>query len=302
VVGTFTVTVSRVAEPGASAASADGRIKTKMHWFHRKSLSMLVLSLLVPRCELAADNAGSDFHWPQSKRVAVSLSFDDGRASQVDVGVPLFDRYGAKVTFYVNPNNMKNRLDAWKSAARDGYEIGNHSASHPCTGNFTWSRKNALEDYTLAMIENELDSANTETERLLGVKPTTFAYPCGEKFVGRGAETKSYVALVAKRFRVGRGFRDEAANNPSVCDFAQVLGVQSDGMSFEEMKKAARTAAEDGGWLVFAGHEIGNPGYQTTESAVLEQFLKYAKDPASGIWLDTVDNIAKYIQAHRGGK
>ena len=25
-------------------------------------------------------------HWPEGKRVAVSLSFDDGRASQVDIG------------------------------------------------------------------------------------------------------------------------------------------------------------------------------------------------------------------------
>jgi peptidoglycan/xylan/chitin deacetylase (PgdA/CDA1 family) len=265
-------------------------------------VSTLVLCLLVPLCGLAAENARSGFHWPQGKRVAVSLSFDDARASQVDVGVPLFDRNGAKVTFYVNPNNMKNRLDAWKSAAAKGYEIGNHTASHPCTGNFTWSRNNALENYTLPMMESELDSANRETERLLGVKPTTFAYPCGEKFVGRGAETKSYIPLVARRFRAGRGFRDEAANDPNVCDFAQLLGVESDGMSFEAMKKAVLTAAQDGGWLVFAGHDIGNPGNQTTESTVLEQFLKYAKDPASGIWLDTVDNIAKYIQAHRGGK
>ena len=273
-----------------------------MRWFYRQSVSTLALCLLVPPCELAAQNARSGFHWPQGKRVAVSLSFDDARTSQVDVGVPLFDRYGARVTFYVNPGNMKKRLDAWKSAAGKGYEIGNHSSSHPCTGNFAWSRNKALEDYTLAMMEHELDSANTETERLLGVKPTTFAYPCGQKFVGTGAETKSYVPLVATRFLAGRGFRDEAANNPSVCDFSQLLGVESDGMSFEEMKKAVLTAAESGGWLVFAGHEIGNPGNQTTQSAALEQFLKYAKDPAAGIWLDTVDHIARYVQAHRGGK
>jgi len=43
------------------------------------------------------------FRWPNSKRVAVSLSFDDARASQMDAGLPLFDRYHAKVTFYVNP-------------------------------------------------------------------------------------------------------------------------------------------------------------------------------------------------------
>jgi peptidoglycan/xylan/chitin deacetylase (PgdA/CDA1 family) len=249
--------------------------------------------------KLAAQDAAPAFHWPDGKRVAVSLSFDDARASQVDVGIPLFDAHGVKVTFYVNPRSLEKRLDGWKKAAGKGYEIGNHSTSHPCTGNFTWSRDHALENYTLAMMEQEMDGANADTERLLGVKPTTFAYPCGEKFIGRGAATVSYVPLVAKRFLAGRGFRDEAANDPLFCDFAQLLGVDSDGMTFEEMKQAVLTAAKTGGWLVLAGHEIGKAGNQTTEAAVLEQFLKYTKDPANGIWLDTVDTIGRYIQAQR---
>jgi peptidoglycan/xylan/chitin deacetylase (PgdA/CDA1 family) len=264
-------------------------------------ISMAVLAwLLVPACELAAQDSRPRFAWPGGKRVAVSLSFDDARASQVDTGVPLFEKYGAKVTFYVNPPNLEKRLAGWKNAAAKGYEIGNHSVSHPCTGNFGWSRKNAVENYTVGMMGEEMDGANADIERLLGVKATTFAYPCGEKFIGRGAQTVSYVPLVAKRFRAGRGFRDEAANDPIFCDLAQVLGVDSDGMSFEEMRKAVGTAAQDGGWLVFAGHEIGSAGYQTTEAAALEQFLKYAKDPAAGIWLDRVEAIARYIQANRG--
>jgi hypothetical protein len=83
-------------------------------------------------------------------------------------------------------------------------------------------------------------------------------------------------------------------------DFAQVLSPQSDGMSFEEMKRWVLTAAQNGGWLVFTGHEIGKPGYQVTDASVLEQFLEYAGDPANGVWLDTVDAIARYIQEHRG--
>ena len=48
---------------------------------------------------------------------------------------------------------------------------------------------------------------------------------------------------------------------------------------------------------VFAGHEIGTAGRQTTLVPALEQFLQYAKDPANGVWLDTVENVAKYIRA-----
>ena len=89
------------------------------------------------------------FSWPQGARAAVSLTFDDARPSQVDVGLDLLNRLGAKATFYVVPVRMEERLEGWKRLASSGYEIGNHSLRHPCTGNFEWSRDTALEDSCL---------------------------------------------------------------------------------------------------------------------------------------------------------
>ena len=168
--------------------------------------------------------------------------------------------------------------------------------------NLSFSRKNALEDYTIPMMEKEMDGNNTEVERLLGVKPVTFAFPCGQKFIGRGADVQSYVPLVARRFLAGRGFRDEGANDPVRCDLAQIMGMESDGLTFDQMKGLVATTAADRGWLVFAGHEIGNPGRQTTQAAALEEFLRYAAEPSNGVWLDTVAAVAKYVRAQRGGR
>ena len=270
---------------------------------HARFLKCLVLLAcagpLTLRSELQAQRTPSPFRWPDGKRVAVSLSFDDARPSQIDVGLPLFDRFGARVTFFVNPPRMMGRLAGWKKAAAEGYEIGNHTNTHPCSGNFAWSRRNAVENYTPAMIEAQMDGANAEIERLLGVKAVTFAYPCGGKTIGRGEATQSYVPLVARRFLVGRGFRDESANDPGFCDLSQVLGVESDGLSFDQMKAAVVEAARTGGWLVLAGHEIGAGGRQTTLVPALEQFLHYAQDPANGVWLDTVEKVARYIRARR---
>jgi hypothetical protein len=95
---------------------------------------------------------------------------------------------------------------------------------------------------------------------------------------------------------------DEAANSPVFFDPAQLLGVDSDGLSFEEMKKAVLAAEKEGGWLVFAGHEIGGIAFQTTRTDSLEQFVKYAQDPANGIWLDTVKTVARYIQTQRASR
>ena len=53
----------------------------------------------------AANPGAGGFPWPEGARAAVSLSFDDARPSQVDVGLPIFDRHGVKVTFFLVPSS-----------------------------------------------------------------------------------------------------------------------------------------------------------------------------------------------------
>ena len=241
------------------------------------------------------------FWWPSEKRAAVSLSFDDARASQVDTGLAVLSEHQAKVTFFVQAENISYRLEGWKKAVADGHEIGNHSMTHPCTGNYAFSRHNALEDYSLQMMAAQLDEANAEIERLLGVKSRTFAYPCGQKFVGRGVDVRSYVPLVAERFVVGRGYLDESPNDPYFCDLAQAMGTPFDDLDFEQMKKVVDQAAKDGRWLIFVGHDIGKRGFQVTDAAALAALCDYLKDPANGVWLGTVGEIGEYIRQQRRG-
>lgn len=237
----------------------------------------------------------SSFRWPAGRRAAISLTFDDARPSQVDRGLPILDVYGVKATFYVVPSGVEQRLAGWKKAVANGHEIGNHTLRHPCSGNFSWSREKALENYSLPEMRLELDQANAAIERLLGVKPTTFAYPCGQKFVGRGLSVKSYVPLVAERFIVGRGAFDEVGNDPNFCDLAQATGVSLDGLDFDQAKQLIDKAAAEGRWLIFFGHEIGPVGHQTIATSTLQALCRYAQDPANGLWIDTVETIGRYI-------
>ena len=250
-------------------------------------------------CHAAVLAGQTSFQWPEGKRAAISLSFDDARLSQVDVGLPLLNKCGVKATFFVSPGNLEKRLDGWKRVVASGHEIGNHSRSHPCTGNYAFSLNNALEGYTLARMAEQIGGANADIERLLGVKAVTFAYPCGQKFVGRGKNVKSYVPLVAERFIVGRGYLDEAANDPAVCDLAQAMGMGFDDMSYEQMLKLVSKAAEQGRWLIFVGHEIGDRAFPTPDTSALESLCKYAKDPANKLWIGTVGEIGRYVQAHQ---
>jgi peptidoglycan/xylan/chitin deacetylase (PgdA/CDA1 family) len=261
-------------------------------------LVLAALLLAVPG-RAAPAQAAASFSWPDGARAAVSLSFDDARPSQLDVGLPVLDRHGVKATFFLVPSPAEERREGWKAAAASGHEIGNHSLDHPCTGNFAWSREKALEDFTLERMRRQLVGANERLRAMLGVTPDTFAYPCGETFVGRGKRTRSYVPLVAKMFVAGRGWLGEAPNDPTRVDLAQVLGREMDGKDFEQVRGLLEEARDAGAWLVLAGHDVGASGPQTTRVAMLENLLPHLRDPANGYWVAPVGAVARYIDARR---
>jgi peptidoglycan/xylan/chitin deacetylase (PgdA/CDA1 family) len=263
-------------------------------------LPILMFAFVLQLSEgVSAQQDSSVFAWPEGKRAAVSLSFDDARESQVVEGTRLLDRYGIKATFFVVPSTMEKQLDGWKKAVANGHEIGNHTLTHPCTGNFSWSRKNALEDYTLEQMQHELTECNKRIQELLQVKAEVFAYPCGQKFVGKGINTKSYVPLIAGMFLVGRSWLEEAPNDPVYCNFAQLTAIEMDGKDFDQVLPLLEEAKKTGQWLVLGGHEMGDSGYQTTRLVLLKKLIEYSQNPSNGIWIKPVGTVAKYIQQHK---
>ena len=115
----------------------------------------------------AASGQTSTFRWPDGKRLAVSLTFDDARLSQVDTGLDVLKRAGVKATFYLVPSRAKERLEGWKRAAAEGHEIANHSRSHACTANYGFAARNPLEDFTEARMAADLEGANADLEQML---------------------------------------------------------------------------------------------------------------------------------------
>ena len=242
------------------------------------------------------------FRWPGGARAAVSLSFDDARPSQAQTGLKILDFYGVKATFYVSPGAMLERVEDWKKAAAGGHEVGNHTVSHPCSGNYDWSRRNALEDFTLERMDAELAEANRIIRGAVGVEPRTFAYPCGQTYVGRGEDTRSYVPLIGRRFLAGRAYMSGYLNNPEVCDLAQLGGEPMDGLASKEVIPKIQAAMESGSWVIFAGHEVGDKGYQVTRSATVEKVCEWLCGPDAGVWTGTVAEVAEYIREFRAGK
>ena len=293
-------------------AKADLNVQNIYHLFFKSSASHYSLILFYElTCKIYCRYACHVFNEKYScstnyntiqlagKKAAISLTFDDARYSQADTGVAFLNHYGIKATFFVVPSSVEERLNGWKKATASGHEIGNHTITHPCTGNFLWSKNHALENYNLDSIKNELTKCNEGVEELLGVKPEVFAYPCGQKFVGRDTNTKSYVPLISQMFLLGRGWRDEAMNDAAFCDMAQISGIEMDGKNFDEILPLIEEAKNTGQWLVLAGHEMGDSGVQTTRFAMLKQLIEYVQDPANEIWIAPAGTIAKYILKNR---
>jgi peptidoglycan-N-acetylglucosamine deacetylase len=240
-----------------------------------------------------------EFHWPEDKRMALSLTFDDARLSQIDSGVPLLDKYGVKATFYVLLPGVRDRLNEWKEAAKNGHEIGNHTINHPCSGNYDWRPVYGLENYTMTRMFNELNIENEVIKKLLGVYPKSFAYPCGQTYIGEGVNTKSYVPLVSSMFESGRLYSGGTVH-PVFCDLAKLPSSNLDNKQFDEIKQMIEEAKKTGKWLILTGHDIGDGNNsQTSLKNTIEAICIYAKDPSNGIWIDNVHHIASYIKEQR---
>jgi peptidoglycan-N-acetylglucosamine deacetylase len=263
------------------------------------SLLLIINLVCAQGYESVNNSAGKAFHWPEGKQMALSLSFDDARFSQVEKGIPLMDQYGISGTFYVSPGAMLERVEEWKDAVSAGHDIGNHTLVHPCSGNFPWARDKALENYTLEEMANELDSASNLIHNVLGIWPSSFAYSCGQTFVGRGVDTRSYVPLVAERFETGRDWMNEGPNDPVFCDLARLNGTELDGKSFQEALQLIKEARDQGAWLIFAGHEMNDGGVQTSLLSTIDSICRYASDPENGIWIGNVTNVGKYVRKTR---
>lgn len=225
----------------------------------------------------------------------LSVTLDDAAESQLDVALPVLDAHAVKASFYVLPARVRRRAAEWRAVAGGGHELGCHTSTHPCSGNFTFSRRNALENYTLERIEAEMDRASGRIESLTGVRPRTFAYPCGQSFVGRGEGRLSYTPSVARRFVAARGFHNQVANDPEHCDLLHLDAFSIDAMAPDEVVDLVDGDGATGRWVIVGGHEVGRGGELTVRVDALEALCRRAT--AGDVWVAPVAEVAEHLQA-----
>ncbi len=240
--------------------------------------------------------------WPPGVRAAVSLSFDDAVRSQLDTAIPILNQHGLRGTFYVNPgpgSRFEREIERWRQAHAQGHELANHTVRHPCSGNFGFiGPDRALELWTLADIEADVLAASERLRALVpGIGRFSFAYPCGQTFVGRGAQLQSYVPVIARHFTVARGV-GESANNPAICDLHHLSSWMVKGLTAQQLIDMVEPAIAAGHWAIFCFHGIGGDNHPIDVDA-FAGLVDYLARRRPEVWTDTVQTVGEYVAAAR---
>jgi len=232
--------------------------------------------------------------WAGGARAAVSLTFDDAPPSQLDHAIPAMDRRGLRASFYVNPgpgSRFAGAIERWREAHARGHEIGNHTVLHPCSGSFPWIQPDrALELWSLDDIERDVLAARQYLESLVpGIGAVSFAYPCGQTFVGRGAGRQSYVPVIARHFSVARGL-GESANDPAMCDLHCLSAWMVQGVTADALIEMLQPSVELGHWAIYCFHGVGGDHIAVTADA-FAGLVDYLADRSDEVWTDTVQAV-----------
>jgi peptidoglycan/xylan/chitin deacetylase (PgdA/CDA1 family) len=241
--------------------------------------------------------ASAPFPWPGGARYAVSLTYDDALESGRLNAVPALDKAGFKGTFFLSgpAMNSPERLKLWAAVGKEGHELASHTIYHPCAAaNKIGLPGYALEDYDLPRMEKELRESQARLAGL-GLRPAgeSFAYPCGQDWVGRDHE--SYRPLVNKIFQAARGVTNGVAE-PWTVDLDLVPAISS--ASADGLRYWAEQAEQSGGWSVYLFHGVGGD-YLSTKLEAHQALIDYLSSAQGLVWVAPFGEVAAWVKKHR---
>jgi len=235
--------------------------------------------------------------WPNNARAAISLTYDDGMASQIENAIPILKKYNLKATFFPTGDylNYDKHGKEWQGVIKDGNEIGCHTINHPC--DIAKKLKYNLQDYSLQKMKDELKQ-NIGLINKLGYKKDyyVFAYPCGDTFVG--SNDQSYIPLAKEMFLAARSVTWRQAQ-PDAIDMWQIPCFAVDGKTGPEMIKLAKEAEAANSWAVFLFHGVGGD-WIPTDPKGHEELLEYLSVNRDKYCIAPFGEVAEYIKQKRG--
>ena len=206
----------------------------------------------------------------------VSVTFDDGWASQYNNALPILKKYGVPATLYVLSGSI-NTPDYMTQAqiqafADRGDEIASHTVTHP-----------DLTKLKAAQVEKELAQSKATLQQMFGPSAALdFASPFGAYNATTTAAVQKYYAT---QRNTDDGFNGRAGFNP----YNILVQNVDSSTTTATVKGWISSAKANNTWLVLVYHEVGvsiGQDIYHTRTAVLDAHMAAVKD--SGLPMVTV--------------
>jgi hypothetical protein len=259
---------------------------------------LLLLALVLWPCIALA---GDGFAWPQGRKAAVSLAYDDALASHLDNAIPALDKHGLTASFYLplSRDTVWTRLDAWRAAARKGHELGNHTLFHQCSGRGPgreWvTPSQDLDAATVAQMMAQAELADTLLAHIdARAAQRSFTVPCGD----RQAKDGDYVAAIAGRYIGIKVPGDAVVADMATLDPAAVPALAPEGLSGAQLIALVEDAGRRGTMVNLTFHGIGGDYLQISNEAH-EALLAWLNAHRDEYWTATFGEIMQWVRDRR---
>jgi peptidoglycan/xylan/chitin deacetylase (PgdA/CDA1 family) len=216
-------------------------------------------------------------------RGLVSVTFDDGWASQHRNALPILDKYGIPATMYIHSGAINEQptymtREQIQDFADRGHEIASHSVTHA-----------HLREVSPSQLDAELRESQATLRQLFGpAAATSFASPYAEY-------NDATLAAIRQVYSNQRAYDDDGTDNSG---FNTRINYDPYNLRVKFVDAMTTTATVQGWidsakfnnvWLILACHEVGENiggGAFTTDTAALDADMKAVRD--SGLGMVTV--------------
>lgn len=239
----------------------------------------------------------TDTSW-NGKKCAVVLTYDDAIDVDIDNVLPALDSFNFKGTFYIIGASpvVAKRMDAWRKAAKNGHELGNHALFHPCDGRLPGRSfvgpDTDLSKYTVSRAVSEIRQNNTLLKAIDGKDTRTFAYPCGDLKIGDSL----FYSSLHNDFSGARGV-NQGLQHASEINIDNINSYMIHDKPASYMIDLVKQAQRTGTLLVFLFHGVGGGHPLNVSLDAHSALLHYLKQNEKDIWIATMNDVALKIRA-----
>jgi peptidoglycan/xylan/chitin deacetylase (PgdA/CDA1 family) len=235
--------------------------------------------------------------WPDGKRAAVVLTYDDALVSHLDIAIPALDAVGLKGTFFLTGSKIApEQIARWRSAAAEGHELGNHTIRHACPhANYPPAKKiDTSEAYDVDTMLAEIRTMNTMLTAIDDKPQHSYATPCGQHLAGGVDYLPALRASGLLRYTRSA---DPSGRPLDPMDVpARFFPSNATG---PELIAAVQDAEGKGGMIVLGFHGVGGD-YLSVSAQAHAQLLAYLKTHSDTIWVAPFSTVMDYATSHPG--